>query len=125
MSPTCTLPYEVLFEFVNNTSEPTTMQVLRQDSGSPSGATILVHRGENVSLVLTAGQPYKYAMKHKGVEARVSVKLWNDTHCNISDIFPTASSPARTPVRNDEPYVVVTEGVAVTSFANGRMAASR
>ena len=82
MAPTSTLPYEIVLEFTNNTCEPTALQVLRRDNGSPTGATILVHHAENVSLVLTAGQPYKYAMKHKGLEAWVWwVQLLQPTGC--------------------------------------------
>lgn len=72
MSPTCTIPYEVLFEIANNTSHPATMQVLRRTDGATTGATIYMHRGENVSLVLTAGLPYKYAVKQHGREVNIS-----------------------------------------------------
>lgn len=69
MSPTCTLPYEVLLEFINDTVYSATMQVLRYEDGTRSGATILLHSGETISLVLTAGQPYKYAIRQHGKEA--------------------------------------------------------
>ena len=71
MSPTCTLPYEVLFEFVNDTKHSATMQVLRYEDGMRSGATILIHSGESISLVLTAGLPYKYALRQHGKEANL------------------------------------------------------
>lgn len=72
MSPTCTIPYEVLFELSNNSEHPATMQVLRGSDGSRTGATILMHRGENVSLVLTAGTSYKYGVKQHGREVNIS-----------------------------------------------------
>lgn len=72
MSPTCTLPYEILFEFMNDTTHSATMQVLRHDDGTRAGATILLHPGEAISLVLTAGQPYKYSVRQHGKEALLS-----------------------------------------------------
>lgn len=72
MSPTCTLPYEILFEFMNDTTHSATMQVLRHDDGTRAGATILLHPGEVISLVLTAGQPYKYSIRQHGKEALLS-----------------------------------------------------
>lgn len=72
MSPTCTLPYEVLFEIINDTPYTATMQVLRHEDATRSGATILAHSGENISLVLTAGVPYKYAIRQHGKEANLS-----------------------------------------------------
>ncbi|KAI0963781.1 hypothetical protein AcW1_000759 [Taiwanofungus camphoratus] len=113
--PTSTVPYEVLFELANNTPDPATMQVLRQDNGSRTGATILMHRGENISLVLTAGSPYKYAVKQRGKGANLSVKLWQDTQCNVSDIFDALASTS-----NDTASLVLTEGVALTSPVNSR-----
>lgn len=71
MSPTCTLPYEVLFDFVNDTVHSATMQVLRYEDGTRSGATLLIHSGESISLVLTAGLPYKYALRQHGKEANL------------------------------------------------------
>ncbi|PCH33785.1 hypothetical protein WOLCODRAFT_61595 [Wolfiporia cocos MD-104 SS10] len=70
--PTSTLPYEVLFEFVNSSIQPITVQVLRQDNGNRPGATILLHSGENISLVLTAGSPYKYTVKQGKYQATLS-----------------------------------------------------
>ncbi|OCH95827.1 hypothetical protein OBBRIDRAFT_504820 [Obba rivulosa] len=94
MSPTCTIPYEVLFEFVNDTLHAATMQVLRREDASRTGATILIHRGENISLVLTAGAPYKYAVKLLGRELNVSVKVWQDTRCQLSGVYAMAGSTA-------------------------------
>ncbi|KAI0704959.1 hypothetical protein BC835DRAFT_1225120, partial [Cytidiella melzeri] len=84
--------YEVLLELVNNTTHTATMQVLRHEDGTRSGATILMHSGETISLVLTAGLPYKYGIRQHGKEASLSVKIWNDTLCNIRDVF-VASAP--------------------------------
>lgn len=130
MSPTCTLPYEVLLEFVNDTNHSATMQVLRYEDGMRSGATILIHSGDSISLVLTAGLPYKYALRQHGKEANLrwatfeskfvsryterrasggSVKVWHDSQCNISDVFG-ASVPVTTP--SDGTYSVM-DGVKV------------
>ena len=70
--PTSTVPYEILFDFVNDTAEPTTIRVLRQDSGVRTGAAMLLNSGENLSLVLTAGTPYKYALVQGQTEAILS-----------------------------------------------------
>lgn len=72
MSPTCTIPYEVLFDIVNDTPYAATMQVLRSEDDARTGPAILVHSGECVSLVLTAGQPYKYAVRQHGKEASLT-----------------------------------------------------
>ncbi|OBZ80007.1 hypothetical protein A0H81_00935 [Grifola frondosa] len=87
MSPTCTIPYEVLLEFANNTHDSATMQVLHGEDGSLTGAIILLHRGESISLVLTAGTPYKYAVKQNGKEVNLNVKIWNDTQCALADVL--------------------------------------
>jgi len=110
MSPTCTIPYEVLFEFVNDTMHPATMQVLRREDGSRTGATILMHRGENISLVLTAGAPYKYAVKMFGREFNLSVKVWQDTRCQLSGVY-AASRP--TALHGESASKVVADGVAI------------
>ncbi len=71
MSPTCTLPYEVLLEFSNDTPDAATMQVLRREDGQ-AGPVIFLHRGEDISLVLTAGVAYKYALRQPPREAELS-----------------------------------------------------
>ena len=48
------------------------MQVLRREDGVRTGGTILMHQGETISLVLTAGVQYHYATKQHGNEAKLS-----------------------------------------------------
>ena len=72
MSPACTIPYEVLFDVVNDTPYAATFQTLRVDNGLRAGPTILLHGGEAISLVLTAGQPYQYAVRQHGKQANLS-----------------------------------------------------
>lgn len=72
MSPTCTIPYEVLFCVTNDTPHAAIFQALRADTGLRAGPAVLLHRGEAISLVLTAGQPYKYAVRQHGREANLS-----------------------------------------------------
>jgi hypothetical protein len=72
MSPTCTIPYEVLFEIVNDTQHPATVQVSRREDGLGTGPIVLLHSQENMSLVLTAGQPHKYMIRQHGKEANLS-----------------------------------------------------
>ena len=66
--PTSTLPYEILFDFVNDTSNPIILQsmTLLNDEG-----VILLQRGDSVSLVLIAGNIYYYKVK----EGRRQVQL--------------------------------------------------
>ena len=74
MSPTCTIPYEVLVEFTNTTPDAVTMQVLRREDGgrAQAGPVIYLHQGESLSLVLTAGMAYKYAVRQPPREAELS-----------------------------------------------------
>jgi len=111
MSPTCTIPYEVLFEFINDTSDTATMQVLRREDGSRTGATLLMHRGENLSLVLTAGSAYKYTIKQRGEELIISVKVWQDTQCTLSAVF-SGSLPTQ---ENNSSAFLTENGVKITS----------
>lgn len=72
MSPTCTLPYEVLFELTNDTPYSATVQAQRPEDSSRIGPVILLHSGESIALVLTAGRPYRYAARQHGREANLS-----------------------------------------------------
>ncbi|KAI0639777.1 hypothetical protein C8Q77DRAFT_1152727 [Trametes polyzona] len=114
MSPTCTIPYEVLLEFSNDTPDAATMQVLRrEDGGGQAGPVILLHQGEELSLVLTAGVGYKYAIRQHPREAELSVKIWSDTRCRLSEVFrnpPSASHSCRV-----DTGIAVTEGITATS----------
>ena len=72
MSPTCTIPYEVLLEFINDSSDSVTLQVFRQEDGTQTGAMLLIHEGESISLVLTAGCLYQYGLRQRGKYVNVS-----------------------------------------------------
>ncbi|KAI0734532.1 hypothetical protein C8Q72DRAFT_791832 [Fomitopsis betulina] len=111
--PTSTVPYEVLFDFVNDTAEPTTIRVLRQDSGVRTGAAMLLNGGENLSLVLTAGTPYKYALEQGQTEAVLSVKVWQDTQYCTSTAFRRSRSGGGKP---GDPGKILIQGVAVVSL---------
>ncbi|KAJ8456705.1 hypothetical protein ONZ51_g11966 [Trametes cubensis] len=110
MSPTCTIPYEVLLEFTNSTPDAVTMQVLRREDGgrAQAGPVIYLHQGESLSLVLTAGMAYKYAVRQPPREAELSVKIWSDTQCSLLDVFKAPSSPHRC---NADAGIIVTEGI--------------
>lgn len=71
MSPTCTIPYEVLFDFLNDTPSSVTLQVIRREDEFHTGATILIHPEESISLVLTAGLKYNYICRQEGKEAKL------------------------------------------------------
>lgn len=47
--------YEVLLDFTNDTHDCATVQLLR-NYGRNSGAIVLLHPGESITLVLDAGQ---------------------------------------------------------------------
>jgi hypothetical protein len=78
--PTCTLPYEVLFEFTNDTSEAATLQLVRRDDGFGEGAMILLQRRESVSLVLDAGATYQYTLRQGQKAAKIS---WVDSSLRV------------------------------------------
>jgi hypothetical protein len=66
--PTSTLPYEILFDFINDSSNPIILQsttLLNDES------VILLQPGDSVSLVLVAGTIYYYKVK----EGRRQVQL--------------------------------------------------
>ncbi|KAK7694834.1 hypothetical protein QCA50_002022 [Cerrena zonata] len=92
MSPTCTIPYEVLLEFINDTPDCVTLQVFRQEDGTQTGAMLLVHEEESISLVLTAGCLYQYGLRQRGKEVNVSVKVWQDVQFKISTLLSASSS---------------------------------
>ncbi|KAK0478424.1 hypothetical protein IW261DRAFT_1483470 [Armillaria novae-zelandiae] len=86
--PTSTVPYEVLFDFTNDTDDLVTLQPMAQSDGVVSrGAILLMKEGDSVSLVLTAGCTYQYALKHRSKKAYISVRTWQDLPCSTSMIF--------------------------------------
>ncbi|KDQ63663.1 hypothetical protein JAAARDRAFT_189213 [Jaapia argillacea MUCL 33604] len=88
--PTSTVPFEVLFEFVNDSRQSATLHILRSENDLETSmdAMVLLYGGENISLVLTAGSAYNYMVKQHGKEARLTLKVWQDTTCKMSDIYP-------------------------------------
>lgn len=63
--------YEVLLVFTNDTRDFATVQLLR-DYGRNTGAIVLLHPGESVTLVLDAGSVYRYALKAHAKVANVT-----------------------------------------------------
>lgn len=61
--PARTEGYEVLLDFVNDTHDSATIQLLR-NYGRNSGAIVLLQPGESVTLVLDAGMS-TYAVARK------------------------------------------------------------
>ncbi|KAF8898660.1 hypothetical protein BD779DRAFT_1485000 [Infundibulicybe gibba] len=110
--PTSTVPFEVLFEFTNNTADAATLQLTRGEDEVPTGGgMILLHSSESVSLVLNAGSTYKYALKQRGSKAYISVKAWQDTQCSVTDVLGgilDPESPPWTPI----------QGITVTCNGN-------
>ena len=83
-----TTQYEVLLDFTNDTHDCATVQ-LQRDYGRNTGAIVLLHPGESVTLVLdagthlladdtrqrltaSAGTVYKYALKTRTRVANVT-----------------------------------------------------
>ena len=62
--PSISQSYEVILDFTNDTLDSATVQLLR-DYGRPSNRIILLNPGETMSLVLAAGDTYKYTLKTK------------------------------------------------------------
>ncbi|OBZ79262.1 hypothetical protein A0H81_00941 [Grifola frondosa] len=95
--------YEVLLDFTNDTHDCASVQLLR-DYGRNSGAMVLLHPGESVTLVLDAGSVYKYALKTRSRVANVTARAWRDVNCTVSQLFPSGSiqppaSPSPEPLR--------------------------
>lgn len=63
--PTSTTPYEVIFEFTNDTRELHTFQV-------ENGATVVIPPSDNISLVLNAGSVYNYMARSNGRNVNLS-----------------------------------------------------
>jgi hypothetical protein len=70
--PTSTLPYEVLLELSNNTSNAATLQLMYGDDEFSTGAIISLQRYETVSLVLNAGATYKYTLQQHGKQLQMT-----------------------------------------------------
>jgi hypothetical protein len=104
--------YEVLLDFTNDTHDSATIQLLR-DYGRRTGAIVLLHPGESVTLVLDAGSIYRYALKMRSKVADVtrvllarnipfisahdriyhfSARTWRDIQCDISHLFSSGPS---------------------------------
>ncbi|KAJ6575215.1 hypothetical protein B0H19DRAFT_632915 [Mycena capillaripes] len=79
--PVNTVAYEILFEFTNDTPD-----VLHLTG--PSGRSVLVERGQDVVLVLTAGLTYQYTLKQLSQprKAQLSVRAWDDIQCREARI---------------------------------------
>jgi len=62
--PTCTLPFEIVFDFINDCPSPISLQVVRspQTLSSISPTTVL-QPYDRISLVLNAGTIYYYALE--------------------------------------------------------------
>lgn len=62
--PSVSQSYEVILDFTNDTLDSATVQLLR-DYGRPTNRIILLNPGETMSLVLDAGDTYRYTLKTK------------------------------------------------------------
>ncbi|KAI0348487.1 hypothetical protein BDW22DRAFT_95479 [Trametopsis cervina] len=85
--PARTEDYEVLLDFVNDTHDCATVQLLR-DYGRNTGAIVLLRPGESITLVLDAGSVYQYALKMRSKVVNVTARSWRDVNCTVSQLFP-------------------------------------
>ncbi|KAJ8702699.1 hypothetical protein PTI98_001395 [Pleurotus ostreatus] len=112
--PTSTLPFEVLLEFSNNSTEPATLRLLRDLDGFPNeGARIFLHPEESISLVLNAGSVYRYTLKQNDNAAQITVRIWRDVQVSLKYVFEQRH--ARPVDENDTPQRI--EGVTITPLA--------
>ncbi|KAI8981288.1 hypothetical protein BD414DRAFT_95817 [Trametes punicea] len=106
-----TTQYEVLLDFTNDTHDCATVQ-LQRDYGRNTGAIVLLHPGESVTLVLDAGTVYKYALKTRSRVANVTARAWRDVRCTVSQLFPGGVSHASLSSAPSEPLRPV-QGITV------------
>lgn len=92
--PTITEDYEVLLRFSNDTHDCATVQLSR-DYGRNTGAIVLFHPGEVVTLILEAGSTYRYVLKTRSKVASVSARTWRDVQCAVSQLFASAGSQSQ------------------------------
>ncbi|EEB89147.1 hypothetical protein MPER_12796 [Moniliophthora perniciosa FA553] len=60
--PSLVQNYEVLLDFTNDTTEPVTIQLLK-DYGRNTSAIVLLLPSESTTLILNSGSVYRYAVK--------------------------------------------------------------
>ncbi|KAJ2931188.1 hypothetical protein H1R20_g5933, partial [Candolleomyces eurysporus] len=72
--PTSTEPFEVLFEFTNDTADFATLQLTRENASNVgvAGPVIRLFPKDSVSLVLNAGATYHYLVKQSQRHAQIS-----------------------------------------------------
>ncbi|TBU34538.1 hypothetical protein BD309DRAFT_347730 [Dichomitus squalens] len=96
--PASTETHDLTLTLHNDTTSFVTVQVLRDNGGQP-GITIYMRAGEDLTLVVMSGTLYRYVVeRHVSAHIRkveMSVKIWYDTKCRISDIFSAPYSPYR------------------------------
>ncbi|EMD42178.1 hypothetical protein CERSUDRAFT_79785 [Gelatoporia subvermispora B] len=90
--------YEVLLDFTNDTPDCASLQLL-QDYGRNPGAIVLLHPGESITLVLSAGVVYQYALKTRSKVANVTARTWRDTNCAVSQLFPVGTMSAASSIQ--------------------------
>jgi hypothetical protein len=98
--PSLSDKYDVLLEFINDTTETVTVQLLR-DYGRAGGGTVLLNSYDSLTLVLESGTAYRYAIKMRTrVVSITCVKcklLFDERVCLICFI---SSAPARGGMRS-------------------------
>lgn len=88
--PSVAQSYEVILDFTNDTHDSATVQLLR-DYGCRSNRTVLLNPGETVSLVLDAGDTYKYTLKTKTKVVNITYVLnptYPQIYCDQSPPLP-------------------------------------
>lgn len=117
--PTSTQPFEVLFDFTNDTADLATLQLTRQpttstaangtsNGHSPLSSSVPAAAGpmirlvpkDSVSLVLDAGTTYHYLVRQNHRKAQISIRTWRDTKCNASDVLLGTDNYTGRPMSN-------------------------
>ncbi|PIL31594.1 hypothetical protein GSI_06296 [Ganoderma sinense ZZ0214-1] len=111
--PASTATHDLTLVLHNDTTHLVTVQVLRDNSALP-GMTICMREGEDLTLMVMSGTLYRYAVeRHVPVHIRkveMSVKVWYDAKCRVSDIFDAPYSPYRCGCNQN---IKVAEGINV------------
>lgn len=72
--PSLVQSYDVLLDIINDMHDSVSVQLLR-DYGRNTGAVVLLHPTETVTLVLESGSSYRYAFKSRTRVANVTYVL--------------------------------------------------
>ncbi|KAJ4486241.1 hypothetical protein J3R30DRAFT_3445398 [Lentinula aciculospora] len=91
--PSSTLPFEILFDLINDMSVDVVFEITPLAPGRIS-KNVLLGRGRSVSLVLNAGSTYRYMLLTSNRASELSVQSWNDIRCTASSAISGSGLPS-------------------------------